>query len=173
MFTLNHMEGYGGVVSISGGLMTHCMVTNAESGYPRDIVKLSGSGVLQDNEIVWSASNERYPLAISGGTARRCRIHHNSGKNNGYVYMSGGLLENSLVYSNSGGSAGGVYLDNAAARMVNCTVAGNSSPGVRLGGGAITNCVIHCNGQGAPGDNYSGDVGACWYSCAPELTVGH
>jgi hypothetical protein len=163
---------------LSGGLMTHCVVSNNifTSGGP---LTASG-GVIEDCTIITNTGVVAGGLQLDGSAvARRCRITKNSSTwgygPGGVCFNSGGRLENSLVFGNTtvGYNGGGVYMKGGS--MVNCTVAGNVTSkdggGVSLTGGTITNCIIYRN-TASPSNNYAGPATCVWYSCASELIAG-
>jgi len=167
-----------GAIWMSGGLLTASMISNS---VPRSYALKMTGGIVEN--CILTKNTDPYdesPIRISGGVMRRCRIFGNtspSGTAVGPVWLSGGVLENSLIYGNSGfnNAAGGVVMGGGA--MLNCTVAGNTTPlasiygaGVRWASGAITNCIIYGN-TGSNGKNLSGTTSNAWYSCAPELTT--
>jgi PKD repeat protein len=196
----------GAAVSMSAGAVSNCVITKCQAGFMEAAAYLSGGlisdcivsnngggagglymtgGAIQDCAIVVNrgtgGNNARCGgLYMTAGIARRCRIGRNTSEGlNGVagVYVSGGRIENSLIYSNSATPCGGISLTGGA--LVNCTIAGNSTPagqgsGINRTGGVITNSIIYGNGTNgnALNDNYYGTVSAVWYSCAPELTAG-
>lgn len=130
----------GGVRILSrGGIVEDCLITNNVS-----------------NARVW-ASGGGVRMASSSAVLRRCRILANSAGTGsgtgGGVYASDGVIEDCLVSGNSAPYCGGIVVSGAA-RVRNCTIAGNSctqtdtGAGLRVDSGyefEIRNCLVAQN----------------------------
>lgn len=127
--------GAGVVIGQAGGTLRNCIVRNADGAHSNNrcggVYCESGSGLIDRCVITNNQSS-----ATSG----------NSG--GGGVYMTAGTMRNSLVAYNKA-KKGSVYLQGAA-KVYNCTIAGNTSgevAGVLLSNNQprLVNCVIAGN----------------------------
>ncbi len=130
-----------GGVSMSGGLLVGCVVTNCYT----KLNTYHGGGIY-----------------LTGGTVRNCSICYNmaydSGgayKYGGGIYMTGGLVETCHIIGNthstdaggSPGKGGGIYMTAGTVR--NCLVARNwarnTGYGIYAEGGRVENCTLVAN----------------------------
>ncbi len=140
LVTNNKQELQGGV-SMSGGLLVDCAITNCYT----KLNSYAGGGI-----------------NMTGGTVRNCSIYNNivydsggDGRLGGGIYMEGGLVEGCHILANkhstgvggTGGKGGGVYMTGGTVR--NCLVARNwareTGYGIYVKGGSVENCTIVAN----------------------------
>ena len=192
--SMGHGAGLnGGGVWMSGGTVSNCWFFN-------NIIADQGGGVFMSGGLVVDcvfsnnqANEWQYgyggAIRMTGGTAERCDIHHNSmlSKQGGAgVHMSGGTLRNCLVWSNqctrsnagSEGIGGGLCVSGGA--VENCTVSGNysygSGGGVSLSGGTVSNSIVYFNtvspGFPTASRNIYQTAGTVAFSCSDPLIGG-
>ena len=158
--------GYGLGLYMEGGSAQYCLLDHNTGGamYTMGAGLYISGGEFTDSEICYNVdasgrSGSGQAVYISGGSVRRCKIHHNNeaatgglgGSTGGGVYVKGGLLENCLVYKNGINGAtkvGGVYNTGGTVRY--CTIYGNMCSGDTQGysgfcqasGTAINNIIF-------------------------------
>ena len=153
---MNHPYASARYMTFTGGRATTVSYGNSDTGMN---VRIGNDGGTIEDCIIRGASGSGWNqhglgLYLSGGRASRCRIMQNSctsdnGQGGAGLGASAGLIEDCLIVSNSCHAAGAVYLSGTA-KMVNCTIAGNSGgkcSGVVCDGAnaRIVNCAIFEN----------------------------
>ncbi len=80
-------------------------------------------------------------VGSDAGTVRRSIFRNNATQNGTYgcVYLNGGLIESCLLYGNTAQYGGGIYIEYGPARVINCTVVGNTATATTDGGKDIYN----------------------------------
>lgn len=198
-------NGYnGGNIRMSAGMVTNCVVAQGHVIHTMDasikgalggnIYMVGGTVVdcdILDGSIynVNGAGGGANVMMHNGGRIVRCRISggcRSSGASTTYTLESGGsglymngacTAENSLICNNSG-AYGSVALIGAA-RLVNCTIAGNSGNhngynGVILrdANPLVVNCVMFGNGGTAINEWGNSQPSRFLYCAAPNAPSG-
>ncbi len=175
----------GGNVRLENGTVTNCVLARGSSTVQdgKGLNLYIRNGVAVDS-LLTSPLVGSGPLGpgayIAGGVVSRCIIEKAPAKTGTWLpigsgaYLAGGVIENCLVRDNHAGK-GAIYLKEGAAKVVNCTVVGNT-PDSGVGGGIggvyvndssafVVNCVVYGNGGTATAE-WANQSAARFYSCA-------
>lgn len=139
-------------------------------------INISSSGAVLDGFVVsngYAGGDIGVGIYMTAaGTVQNCNIVSNYGFNSGNVYGGGialtaGLVTNCTIRNNYNRNGGGISLAGAGARVVGCTIDGNTAANAGGGGnfegaGLIENCVFTNNSpSGIAGSGTGGNpVGA-------------
>ena len=181
-FASGNGNAAGGNVRIgaNGGTVRNCVISggHATAHDTFGINIYMAAGLVVDSTITGVSVNLRHTagmdIYMTGGRVSRCVISNAiGGSYNDWelsaVTMTAGLLDNCLVTGNKA-TWGAVYVNGASARMVNCTVAGNTGgtrTGVYVGNASarVVNCALYDNG-GTATKEWGNNNAACFYNCA-------
>lgn len=146
VFILNNASASLGFVTVYGGKSAYGMSVEIESGSMEDCV------IRDSQRENWDCYGAVY---LKSGRIARCLFTGNigGGSHATGVKADGGVVENSLFTENNHTDAwtgnGGIVMVNNSARLVNCTIAGNTGgicSGVKVEGNAkAINCAIFGN----------------------------
>jgi len=191
-FTLrdgNVVNLHGGAVSMVGGTIRDSAIVNSSAaslgGYGGGGIYATGASIISNcffTGCVGGHFGGALYIAAAGPVVSRCVFSNNTGWIwGGAVNMAGGILTDSTVMRNqltgNDGSYGGGGIRITAGSVINCTVAGNTTPertvgaGIRKDGGTVTNTIVYRNTRGTFEDGITTAAGVT-RSCAPELTSG-
>jgi hypothetical protein len=160
-------------VGASSATLFQCIVADNSQG---GLVGTLGGGQLSAIAIACSITNNR-GCGANFGSLYRCLIMGNYSTNYPAAGIADAYVENCLIVSNqaaAGGQAGAVYSMTAgSARLVNCTLAYNSTAGgpSLVGFPLMTNCIIWKNYGPGTSESY-GSIDA-WSCCVnPAFGAG-
>lgn len=175
---------YGAGVFMTGGAASNSLLAGNPTKAGGGGSGQGGGVYMSGGDVSWSAirgnssTRQGAGARLAGaGTLRYSVVERNTDAWGGSVNVTGnGRVENCLIMGNSGGSylgGGGVHLDGAGARVLNCTVVGNTTTGdgggVQRINGGVTNTIVFGNSATGVGQDISGTAGF-GYSCSPDLT---
>lgn len=148
-FSAGSYEQTGAVeLNSANAVLENCIVDENNSSWHYDLMCWCGGvylqqGVVRDCQILNNTSHQAAGLYIKGGTAAGCLIAGNSlyfpdkydkdlGTGAG-VYAQGGMVTNCVITANRAtvySGVGGVYLSGTAAKLEDCIIRRNVTPGI-------------------------------------------
>ena len=181
---------FGGNVNMTDGVVSNCVITGGKNNQPANASGNGGNVYMTNGRLVdcWLVGGEGNDansapgasVLASGGRIVRCRITDvaYTVKTTQAVYLGGPVvMENCLVCNNKCGeqqNGSVVYVGSADAKVVNCTVANNSSGWCRgiylAAAGKVYNTVMYDNG-GTAASEWGNKNGGCFYNCASTVAI--
>jgi len=185
--TNGNMNGDGGGVWMSAGIVSNCLIvgntctaTHSHDGGGGGVYMTGGTvtdSKIIDNIVTFGGWSRGGGICMKGGLADRCHLERNWSASGGAgVYLiRGGTLRNCLVVGNElsadgGLKGGGVGIESAPAYVENCSIVSNKGFGIwqRSNGAAtITNTVIQFNAD------YAGSVVSNWSNLGASVKASH